>query len=124
MSIITSLNIIVKHADEGEPDTSEDDEEYQIIMAVSGANDCRNHPVMVVLDLNHKMVDMEVDTGAAATLTVKWHTRVWPNPTPLLIPLLLSKKVVNGCYSMTFPNYCLTVFGQKFSLQLAFVSEI
>ena len=41
MSIITSLNIIVKHADEDEPDTSEDDEEYQIIMAVSGANDCR-----------------------------------------------------------------------------------
>ena len=57
-------------------------------------------------------------------LTVKWHTRVWPDPTPLLIPLILPTKVVEGCYSMTFPNYCLTVFGQKFSFQLAFVSEI
>ena len=37
-------------------------------MAVNGANGCRNHPIMVVLDFNHKMGHMEVDTGAAATL--------------------------------------------------------
>ena len=57
----------VKHVAEDAPDTSEDDEEYQI-MTVNGSNGRKIEPIMVVLDLNNNVVRMEVDTGAAATL--------------------------------------------------------
>ena len=57
----------VKHVAEDISETLDDDEEYQI-MTVSGSNSRNVEPIMVVLNLNHNVVPLEVDTGAAVTL--------------------------------------------------------